>query len=464
MEYNSPEFRKWLDKLQQESWQLELIISGFAIYGLIMAYGPIEIKMATSVSADLYVFSTLWMIVLLCCQILIFNLVIHVLLRGLWIGAIGLRYVSGDIDYEELNYSEKFTKYLKRKVGSFDKYIARLENYCSVLFSISFLLIFYVIGFFSVFLFLAITLKGLRLLDFISEGSLEFIEYIFLAVTVFGTLIVLIDFLTQGFLKKKKWTSKLYFPIYWVFSKLTLSFLYRPLAYNFLDNKFGKRLSMLLVPIYIVVGSLTSITYINSNYLNQLENSSKYYADKSNYEDESIDEEQFINFASIPSKVISTPYLKVFVKYSEIKEDFIFEKNDKLKPEKDLRGVSHDGVEGFRMGSNEKKDKETIANEYLDYLTTVNELYKLRIDSLAINSDFLISKNAKDQIGFETYVTIRNLKEGKHFLTITGPIKNNASGKTENKVLVTIPFWYYPENSSAAINNQIMEVDSLTNK
>ena len=37
MEYNSPEFRKWLDKLQQESWQLELIISGFAIYGLISA-------------------------------------------------------------------------------------------------------------------------------------------------------------------------------------------------------------------------------------------------------------------------------------------------------------------------------------------------------------------------------------------------------------------------------------------
>ncbi len=27
MEYDSPKFKKWLDKLQQESWQLELIIS-----------------------------------------------------------------------------------------------------------------------------------------------------------------------------------------------------------------------------------------------------------------------------------------------------------------------------------------------------------------------------------------------------------------------------------------------------
>jgi hypothetical protein len=55
---------------------------------------------------------------------------LHVVLRGLWIGALGLRYVSGDIDYEQLKYSPKFTKYLSKKIGSFDKYIATLENYC----------------------------------------------------------------------------------------------------------------------------------------------------------------------------------------------------------------------------------------------------------------------------------------------------------------------------------------------
>jgi len=45
MDYNSSEFKKWLDKLQQESWQLELIISGFAIYGLFTAYEPLLIKL-----------------------------------------------------------------------------------------------------------------------------------------------------------------------------------------------------------------------------------------------------------------------------------------------------------------------------------------------------------------------------------------------------------------------------------
>ncbi len=154
------------------------------------------------------------------------------ILRGLWIGALGLRYVSGDIDYEVLNYSEKFIKYLKKHVGSFDKYIGTLENYCSIIFAISFLLIIYVLAFtFSI-----ITLSGIVFI-FIDNESLN--EPLRLAIgiplllfMVTGMLVTFIDFITQGWLKKKKWISRRYFPIYWVFSKITLSFLYRPLVYN----------------------------------------------------------------------------------------------------------------------------------------------------------------------------------------------------------------------------------------
>ncbi|MGB4960699.1 MAG: hypothetical protein WBO36_14550, partial [Saprospiraceae bacterium] len=34
-------FKEWLEKLQQESWQLELLISGFAIFGIYSARGLI---------------------------------------------------------------------------------------------------------------------------------------------------------------------------------------------------------------------------------------------------------------------------------------------------------------------------------------------------------------------------------------------------------------------------------------
>ncbi|UCE94117.1 MAG: hypothetical protein JSV73_02220, partial [Flavobacteriaceae bacterium] len=40
-ENNKKSFAKWLEILQQESWQLELLISGFAIFLLASAYDPL---------------------------------------------------------------------------------------------------------------------------------------------------------------------------------------------------------------------------------------------------------------------------------------------------------------------------------------------------------------------------------------------------------------------------------------
>ena len=141
-DYKNKKFQELLDRLQQESWQLELIISGFAIFGLFTALPRIELSLHIAKNDNQIYTFIIGVVALVACYILIFNLLIHVILRGLWIGALGLRYVSGDIDFEELNYQNKFTNYLKSKIVSFDRYVGRLENYCSVLFAISFLLIF----------------------------------------------------------------------------------------------------------------------------------------------------------------------------------------------------------------------------------------------------------------------------------------------------------------------------------
>ena len=134
---NNPQdkkFKEWLDILQQESWQLELIISGFAIYGLFMIIEPIELAgLEAQNEQNMYrIFLTQGL--LISWYIITINLIAHIILRGLWIGAIGLRYVSGDIEYDILKYSPKFTKHLIKRVGSFDNYVATLEKYCSVIF------------------------------------------------------------------------------------------------------------------------------------------------------------------------------------------------------------------------------------------------------------------------------------------------------------------------------------------
>ncbi|WP_299524354.1 hypothetical protein [Winogradskyella sp.] len=437
-DYNNPAFKKLLQKLQEESWQLELLISGFAIFGLFTAFPHISVA-AKAAENDEKIYSFIILIVVLVsCAILIFNLMLHVVLRGVWIGALGLRYVSGDIDYEELNYSEKFTKYLKKKVGSFDRYIAKLENYCSIIFAISFLLIFYVLAF--TFTIICIVLIARLLLDndtsIISNETLSlWIGVPLMIFIVIGMFLTFFDFLTLGWLKKKKWISKIYFPIYWVFSKITLAFLYRPLVYNFLDNKFGRRISMALVPIYILILVGTSLGYKTSNYFNGDLSSSSIIASNGNYEN-MLGEDDFIDDVAIDSRVITNNHLKVFMVLSDNFDDYVFSFNEGLKPEKDIRGLDSDAIIMNTMSWG-KRDSLRRA-----YMKTLNEIFTIRIDSVDYMSEFIVSKSLKEQKGFETYIGLKNLTEGKHLLKVMR--KRIRKKDTQNRRYKTIPFWYYP--------------------
>lgn len=146
-ERNPQEHQALLDGIQQDSWQLELLISGFVIFLLIGGLEPmvrweLEVNMLMTESLVYVALYVIFQTMQTAYVALLTSLLLHVLLRGLWIAAIGLRYVSGDIDYARLNYRPRYTHWLKKRVGSFDEYIERLEHYCSVIFSIAFLVIF----------------------------------------------------------------------------------------------------------------------------------------------------------------------------------------------------------------------------------------------------------------------------------------------------------------------------------
>ena len=434
-DYKDDKFRKLLDKLQQESWQLELLISGFAIFGLITAIPHIKTAMIIAENDKQALYLGLLLIAFTACTILIFNLLIHVILRGLWIGALGLRYVSGDIDFEKLNYHNRFTKHLKNKIVSFDKYVATLENYCSILFAASFLLIFYVISI------AVIVLSILAIATLIiSNDKLPEIPRMFIGISLIvfisiGSIFVFIDFITQGYLKKKKWLSKIYFPFYWVFSFLTLTFLYRPLVYNFLDDKFTKRLSFFLVPSYIAISILISFKNIKTNYLESAKNIQSVYLDSKNYEDLLIKDDEFARIATIQSKVITQPYIKVFKVFTENVENQLYSYHPSLKPKEDKRGFKTDMIHNNTISL---KERDSLTKKYLNILNQTHQIY---IDTIKFNPDFLITKNKKEQLGFETYLNIKNLSEGKHILKLKRLKKRKKD--TVKITDISIPFWYY---------------------
>lgn len=438
-DYKSPAFKKLLDSLQQQSWELELIISGFAIFGLFTAYEPLKTEMLNAQKNEEMYSLVINLVALIACSILLFNLLLHVVLRGVWIGALGLRYVSGDIDFEVLKYGEKFKSYLKKRIVSFDRYIASLENYCSVLFALSFLTIFFVLGLTLIILTMAMVGNFIIDNENVADWISDFVGIPLMVFLCIGMLLTFIDFVSLGLLKRNKWVAKLYFPFYWIFSFLSLSFLYRPLLYNFLDNRFGKRLILLLTPIYIAILVITGLEYRKSNYFSPELGSRSYLANKENYRDLITDIDDIPAQVTIPSKVISTPYLNIFIGYSEGIEERIIKFNDSLKPEEDRRGLISSN---FNFGSQDWferiRNKDSIRQLYV---RTFNNIYSFEIDTIAYNGDFVITTDNKENIGFESYLNIRELSDGKHLLKLIRSQKEKDS--IVKRTRAVIPFWYF---------------------
>ena len=442
--HEDSKFKKWLDILQQESWQLELIISGVAIFGLIQTFDPL-VNLANSVSAKALdntslsaISSIAFAAVIVCLLSLTICLIIHVILRGLWIGAVGLRYFSGDIDYEVLNYTDTFKAYLKKRIGSFDKYIAKLEDYCSLIFALSFLLVFFFLSFFisisvfsGVFALVGILFSGIA-------------EDIFIA--IFGILMSIaflmtaVDFFTQGFLKKKKLLAFVYFPVYRVMSRVTFSFLYRPLLYNLLDNKLGKRILAVLIPVFIIGLMSFSIRIKESNFHIDRWNNKAEYAKVLNYEDEIVDNERvFVRDATIPSKIIKSSSLPIFIKHRIAIEDVIYKIDSTLVPEKDDRGYELGSV-NLQMGIESEDTAYANLKKYLDVL---GDVITVKLDSTIIPVRYIMVHNHKSQRGYETVLDLKGQDRGAHVLSITRKRIRRDSISTRD--VARIPFWYYPD-------------------
>jgi hypothetical protein len=255
---------------------------------------------------------------------------------------------------------------------------------------------------------------------------------------VIGSLLSFLDFITQGYFKRNRWIAVIYFPIYRVFSLITFSFLYRPLVYNFLDNRFGKRLLWILIPAYGFIIFLASLEYQKSNFIRIDQFSSETHASYRNYENEIPEEGELVRLASIPSKVIDLPYLNLFIVHSESLENYLTTMNKGLKPEQDLRGLRSNIVDGNNSSFLDRTRLDSLRKEYLK---TFEHNYIIKIDSLTMPATFVVSSNKRKQLGFETYLNIKNLAEGKHLLRIKRKIIRK--GDTLTSTRLTIPFWYF---------------------
>ncbi len=428
-------FTKWLEILQQESWQLELLISGFAIFLLAESYEPVrnldnQINLLLSGSAYYALLYIPYQVILGAWYVLIINLILHVLLRGLWISTIGLRYVSGDIDFNKLNISPKFDRFLRSKIVSFDLYIQQLERLCSAVFGFTFLIIFilisgglYVVGIFI----LAMTMEGISR----TFGDLWVLVVVpFLLLYLLGGFIYFLDFITLGWIKRKKGIAGVYYPIYRFFSVITLAFIYRPIYYNLLDNKFGRNIVLFLIPYLIGFTLIASLTVKTQAYL---PGNRQLQSIRNNFYDDTLDDRSTYT-ASISSKFVKNGFAQLFLPYVARNDDQVIEAIcPDLKPAK---------TGFFFFGNNDPLRNNMDADLALKCHSQRFNIYVN--DSLLSNLKYRFHEHPiRKNIGLLTVLDLGYLPHGEHAIKVDVKILQNSNGKDTLffSESVVIPFW-----------------------
>ena len=388
---------KWLGKLQNESWQAEMLISGSAFFGLLNADKAIEpfcdyLLYSTNLTQGLYAIIKLGSYN--AALMLIFGFLIHLILRAFWIGLIGLNYVfPGGIDNDKLSFKGRFQNLFRESQNT--PLIISIDKFCGAIFAITFVFLFSILGFL---LYLGIFFA---LVAFAFGHDIVKMHWIWrrlfgicvLTILIAG-VITFIDFMTVGRLKKIKWFARFYYPIHKIVSFVTLSFVYRRLYYTIISNvRWGYMVLIFSVPV-ILISMMMFLESIGTGL-------SKSFNDRAGFN--YLQNDQFL---SIRSETVYDNYLDVSLLHLIRLEDEVFIQWQKSNPTK-------------------SKSFEELDSKVK--LGLINNLYRLYIDgnNLSDTTGWLITKTSNgnsfldlEKIKLVRVLDISNLSEGSHQLAV----------------------------------------------
>ena len=244
--------KKWFEKVRFNSWEVEILIVACILAFLFNIPESLNDYILQNRASDhfdwrghksnvgnfwygigIYKLAIIY-IVMLCILIAKVTFCLYIFLRGFWVAAIGISSVfPKGVDVKRLNFSSDFHKLLPK--NSFDHFIERLDNICSSIFGLGFLVAFFLLS-----LTVYMILTSVFIMPFqyffqaITDGIINWILIILWGVGV----IFFLDILLLGLFKKIKWKvfSFPYSKVYKLLRIITLFFIYEPMYYLFISN------------------------------------------------------------------------------------------------------------------------------------------------------------------------------------------------------------------------------------
>ena len=413
---------KWLQRLQQNSWEPEIFISGIIIFSLFQIPDYLE-KYRLYVAREIDVGNNgdvIFAAITVGIYWLILGFTFHLFTRGIWGSLIGLSYVfPKGIIKSNVKYADKFQRKLE-EFAPLEDNINSLEKLSSSIFSISFFLFMSMIAVCLWFLFLLlIVFIYIQTFGYTNSVSLP----IFALIYIVASLLYLFDFVSLGLLKKNRIVALLFYPIHWFFSRLSLAGLYRNVYYTYLTN-FKKWKLVVALLVYIVISG-TAITwkvaaqsmgrdigYSNIDFMSYRGN---LFVESNKYDDQKAN---LTADASIQSEIIRENVLRLFV-VNQYKFERIFQ--DSLNYQ-------------ARIDSAKNSEEERAV-----LLESVKTSYKVQLDDSLYNDvDWLFHIDPKThEKGLLSWIDITHLDKGRHTIVV----KFGVDFGVGDGIYTSIPFY-----------------------
>ncbi len=428
---------EWLTKLEAESWEAELLVSGVAIFGALqlpgLIYRGIDFVLITFPGDFHPSFYYIFWFLIISSSLLILNFIIHFALRALWIGMIGLVSVfPKGINPDSESYSRHFIQQVIRDFPNPTTFNQNLDRICSQIFAFSFAFALIFIGFVTSGL-VVLLLAFLLNLIFPDVQASYFLIPSFLLFTVPGFISGILN--SKG-LRDKEWVQKIHYPVFVrAYGKFIFNVFFEPvtyISYIFGTNFKVKRYVGFLVLYFFGLMFISAPILIRSNALllmsDNFENNG-YRADivaPENYADQRQTGEAVLE-PVIPSEVISESYFRLFIPLTRREEPRIEAVCSPFSKGEDLSSRA-------RRQARRAHRLQCVAKNYL----------RIQIDDTDLSGlDFNFYDHPDSpRNGVVTYLPTDSLARGRHILRVVYPYRTDEGHIRE----INIPFWFYPKS------------------
>ena len=415
--------KTWLQRLKDESWEAELLVSAVAIFAILKSFAILDwllIKFIDYLDPSQYTIGYFILVMgFLAIGVLGAMFAIHFALRAYWIGLVGLNSVFPDYSLEDSAYSPIYTKKILSILPKINDSISKIDELCSVIFSAAFTLM-------MIYLYSMVTgslyLIFFNLLNDVIPSWLLLVPLGILGLLFLAGLFVAIPANTKKYRDSEK-IQHLYFlyarwlavPLYGPFYKsiLQISMLF---GSNF---KKKKGLVKMIIFMFFIGVTFGGAKLVNSDfrYLIRTDielDKSRVYA---NYYSTNNEELNFLLNPEIQNEIVADDALKLFVPILE-HESRVMSEICKL--------------EGKKL----KTDNTERQNRWKKNLDCYADAVKIELDGKPITVNFLKSDHFRtDQFGLSGFVPLKKLSSGSHQLKVV----KKVSDKVEKSW--TVPFY-----------------------